>query len=661
MKRKLLSILPAFLLMVSVVCAQTPTRVKTIGNYPFDSVLATPFGDSYLYRFAGYTAFQEALWISDGTTGGTQLLRDFLSELDHFHSIPGQSDQYFIATNSTQSVDLWQTDGSAAGTGLVLSFGAKAIQLPPFSHDGKTYYGTSGTATGDADLWVSNGTGTSTIKLQGFLSEIYAFHIIPGATELFLLSAGTNGQLDLWQTDGTIGGTVQVTSFGIAPDFATPILHQGTVFYPTSGPGSDDADLWISDGTNNGTVKLMDFTAELSTFFDMPGSSDLYFFSLNSSNQGGLWKTDGTGLGTTQVKALATQGAFETPFAYNGKSYFFSSGPNAFTSDLWVSDGTTTGTFLLRDFSQDLSDFHTIPGRAELFFLATSATDEVTLWKTDGTIPGTVAVKQFGTQASVTVDTAFNGNLFYVAEGFSANSGQLWVSNGVSPGTFVLVDSMVEVGDLHTLANQSELLFLTKDSTSQYSVWKTDGTLAGTTVDRVLSTYSSIQPSIPFNDQRYYPAQDIYFLNTDLWMGQGTASSLSVVKSHIATLTDFHYISATRDLYYFTFAPGDEWELWQVNNPAPVAREPLAALPGHLQLYPNPAQHSFGIQWDAAPVSGQLELSLITLMGQKICTQTFQLPVDIELAIPPFTPAGLYLVRLSMEGQHWTAPLHIQP
>ena len=94
-----------------------------------------------------------------------------------------------------------------------------------------------------------------------------------------------------------------------------------------------------------------------------------------------LWRSDGTEAGTFMLKA----GVFlsTTPTALNGRIYFSAyDATNGF--ELWTSDGTEAGTMLVKDLnpgvnSANLALLTNVKGA--LHFVATDGTQGVGLWR----------------------------------------------------------------------------------------------------------------------------------------------------------------------------------------------------------------------------------------------------------------------------------------
>src|SRR6195256_6551141 len=121
-----------------------------------------------------------------------------------------------------------------------------------------------------------------------------------------------------------------------------------------------------------------------------------------------LWKTDGTGTGTVLVKDInANPGAssfpgeggtlFPSEFVFFNGAWFFSADDGVTGPELWKSDGTAAGTLRVKDINPSSGagssprDF-TVFNNA-LYFSADDGVSGRELWKSDGTVGGAVQVK----------------------------------------------------------------------------------------------------------------------------------------------------------------------------------------------------------------------------------------------------------------------------
>src|SRR5207249_3127339 len=128
----------------------------------------------------------------------------------------------FSATDGSHGYELWVTDGTAAGTSMVLDINTSGNSSPRYMTslgNGKAVFSaTDGSANHGYELWVTDGTGAGTSMVlninSGSLSS-YPQDITRFGTGKALFTA-TDGTLagqhgfELWVTDGTGAGTSMV-------------------------------------------------------------------------------------------------------------------------------------------------------------------------------------------------------------------------------------------------------------------------------------------------------------------------------------------------------------------------------------------------------------------------------------------------------------------
>jgi ELWxxDGT repeat protein len=165
----------------------------------------------------------------------------------------------------------------------------------------------------------------------------------------FAIHDEMDGGWQLWQTDGTAGGTTL-----LARDLGRDVELSGFGDQVAVGVRGG---LWMSDGTVPGTrlVKnLPFFPTGLKGITGLRGMDDVVLFS---DGNGGLWRSDGTEAGTIPVIDLKPGGgSFPGYFRVFQKRLFFSAdGGKGF--EPWVSDGTTEGTISLGDLNPTGSSY----------------------------------------------------------------------------------------------------------------------------------------------------------------------------------------------------------------------------------------------------------------------------------------------------------------
>ena len=130
-----------------------------------------------------------------------------------------------------------------------------------------------------------------------------------------------------------------------------------------------------------------------------------------------------------------------------------------------------------------------------------SAAEGMELWISDGTETGTVLWKDInpGPEFSDPQNlTNVYGTLFFTADDGS-NGRELFISNGTAVGTTLVKD--IEPGEASSfpteLTNVSGILFFAADNAEQgIELWKSDGTTTGTTlVQDILPGMASSNPS----------------------------------------------------------------------------------------------------------------------------------------------------------------------
>ncbi len=608
MKKSLLLI--AFLILQSVsLTAQTPYLLKDIiggvaGGFAESSQYVYyehPFSvvwekNGYIYFTAvgyntvpnggGYTNDVE-LWRSDGTTAGTELVKDIYpgnegSYPSEFVDINGTL--YFTAYNGSSGKELWKTDGTNAGTVMVkdinpgnvggfqttAQFGYNSLPFSVVWQNGNNFYfiannytSPPGNQIDDVELWMSDGTDAGTVMLKDIYpghesSYPEGFHDING-TLYFAAYNNTSGK-ELWKTDGSTAGTVMVkdiipgsvggfqqsAQFGYTGFPFSVVWQTGNDFYfvangYVSTPGNyiDDIELWKSDGTAGGTFMVKDInpgheSSSPQDFIDLNGT--LYFAAYNLSSGKELWKTDGSTAGTVMVKDIipGNVGGFQASaqFGYTGFPF----------SVVWQ-----TGN----DFYFIANGFVSTPG---------NYIDDIELWKSNGTDAGTFMVKDIypGHESSFPRDfKEINGALFFTA--YNANSGrELWKSDGSTNGT-VIVKEIISggVGGFNTseqfgygihpfgvVWQTGNTFYFTAcgyvaapgNYISDVELWKSDGTDAGTML--VKDIYPGNEGSHPIdftdiNGTLYFTAYNDV-LGRELWRSDGTTGGTVMVKELIS-------------------------------------------------------------------------------------------------------------------------------
>ncbi|MES2800328.1 MAG: ELWxxDGT repeat protein [Bacteroidota bacterium] len=442
-KELLLSLLSLLLWGVSLAQAQ-PEFVKSANNI---SSIVEMNGFVYYTEISGS---DNKLWKSDGTTAGTTLVQSFIS-IDKLCVANNQL--FFFANEANAGYELWKSDGTTAGTTLV-----KDINPTGNGNGGNAY----------VFLWANN-------------------------TLFFSATDGVNG-IELWKSDGTEVGTIMIKdlnpgSGGSHPQFG--YYFNGELFFDGAN-GMVTRELFKSDGTEAGTVLVKDIgqsTANPSfptSFIEY--NSELYFIARplgDFTGQFNLYKTDGTEAGTINVNDQVVLNNSAPIGLHNGFLYF--AGGSYSNKQLWKSDGTFSGTTLVKElnltgdaFPQYFYSFNGL-----LYFTAKSSASNFELYKTNGTLAGTELVKEINTTVDAgsnpTSLIGYNNTLFFNADD-GLSGPELWASDGSEIGTELYYDiNPGTVGSylgLFLESNNVLYFYAYHSNAAQKGLWKLDNSTA---------------------------------------------------------------------------------------------------------------------------------------------------------------------------------------
>ena len=322
---------------------------------------------------------------------------------------------------------------------------------------------------------------------------------------IFFAADSASGSSQLWVSDGTTAGTHLVKAINPSGDDQVNYIvpFGGGVMFRAYDV-AHQLELWISDGTESGTHMVKDINAIMDadaedgrTFTSYPQNlyslNGVVFFAANDGFTGvELWKSDGTESGTVLVKNIAdgNGNGYPSDFMALGSRLFFSAQNDTYGNELWSTDGTEAGTQLVKDInpSGDGYPFGLVKSGNTVFFMAETGDYGTELWKSDGTEGGTALVADLtpGSQSgniSVNTLTEFNGGVVFRRVDGGTNGSELWKSDGTSAGTVIVKD--INPGASHAVpaglsVMGSYVYFSANDGIVGTELWRSDGTAAGT-------------------------------------------------------------------------------------------------------------------------------------------------------------------------------------
>jgi ELWxxDGT repeat protein len=367
--------------------------------------------------------------------------------------------------------------------------------------------------------------------------------------------------------------------------------------------GDDYGELWVSDGTTEGTIQVSQIAGPYTSadVEDMTAfNGKLLFSAYDSENGRELHISDGTQAGTYLIKNIAPSYLSADPddFAVMGDRMFFEAEDGYYPDEehgdeLWVTDGTSSGTHLFKDLypgqhdqvSGDSSNNRSYPRhmyayQGKLYFSASNDTEGREPWISDGTAEGTHLLKDIALGRSEYDNPlasnpysffGFEGKVLFVANDTTSDDRQLWVTDGTTEGTKKIqqLSSSPSGGEGFGFHGDPVVYHDACYFINGGKIWRTDGTEAGTAVavEPDLASYSDL------GDKLLVLNDTLYFFDTyNLWRSDGTPSGTEIVVNGTfnepdqpVVFKDRIYYVATD--YYYSSKPGRfGTELWMTDG-----------------------------------------------------------------------------------------------
>ncbi len=529
-----------------------------VGIAPANITELVDFNQTLYFTFYDNTSGHQ-LWKSNGTDEGTFKVFDIHSGLlnneEYIGNLTTKGDQLFFVGNDIEhGKELW-----------VLNTGIQPPHLLDINPNGSsnpsnlTIVDDQLVFTTQIDkeisLWKTDGTFPNTkiiytapIKTASSnIREIYSFF----GDKLIFNAQDENGN-ELWISDGTSEGThilkdidtlgssnpKQFTSLG-------NIIGDNLVFVASTPETGEE--LWKTDGTQAGTQMIKDIkpgeqAATINSMKTLPTlvSEDYIVFVANDGNTGKeLWTTNGTESGTLLVKDIRPDNSSSSPkdlTVMGGMVFFSAVGPGT-GKELWRSNGTEMETQIVKDIKTGTSssyprNLHAVNNT--LYFTAKDNDYGTELWKTDGTDEGTLMVKDIllGTESSRPNNLTHIGDQLYFTTNLSDTT-FLWTSNGTDEGTKIVVtfsNITTNIQGLSTVNNK--LFFLVNKANTGNELWISDGSRAGTHIIKDINPgVNSSFASIPvFLKNKYYFTANDGIHGGELWETDGSSENTKMVK-----------------------------------------------------------------------------------------------------------------------------------
>jgi ELWxxDGT repeat protein len=303
--------------------------------------------------------------------------------------------------------------------------------------------------------------------------------------------------------------------------------------------------------------------------------NNLFFFTTQTE----LWRSNGSKTGTYLVRHFSQ---IRSLTVFNGLLYFAADDGNGM--ELWKSGGASYNTKLVKDINPGAagstpSQFTAVGNT--LYFVASTTANGTELWKTDGTGAATMLVRDIiirGGSSNPSNLAGLNGVLL-----FSANDGsngyELWRSDGSTTGTQLLKDikpgSRASSNPAFLTPVNNVVFFIADDGVTGRELWKTDGTQPNTVLvkDIAAGTSTSFCNNLTaLNGQLFFSANDRVH-GEEFWKSNGTAEGTGMVKDLTPGPAGSGYkgvftarmtnFTAVNGRLYFTAYLGDNYYFWK--------------------------------------------------------------------------------------------------
>ncbi|HYV95229.1 MAG TPA: hypothetical protein VE978_25870, partial [Chitinophagales bacterium] len=269
---------------------------------------------------------------------------------------------------------------------------------------------------------------------------------------------------------------------------------QDHLYLFTATNPSIGVELYATDGSQAGTFLLKDINpgvgnSFINSFTRINDTVCIFEANDGSTNHGSeVWRSNGTPSGTYMVEDL-TPGPSSTNFnisnaVLNNKTFFttYANGIGA----LYITDGDSLGTTqLLSGYNGDYQQSGAVVAVANdiaYFFIPEDPDYDLHLWRTDGTIGGTFELMDLNmTLFNPRLASALNG-MFIFSASDSIHGRELWITDGTVAGTTMIKDLIVgsSGSDPNSPLSLNNKIIFTASLPPNQAIWATDGTSTGT-------------------------------------------------------------------------------------------------------------------------------------------------------------------------------------
>lgn len=394
------------------------------------------------------------------------------------------------------------------------------------------------------------------VDLQGNPPASFGYNFIfKIGSKIIYKATGTNGYPQIWVTDGTLAGTIQLTNF---PVIVNDIIYDqyrnnfallGNILYFTISGGGQVIKLWRTDGTVGGTYEY-DLSSVLtgSIYLENRICANSNYLFLNVRVEPGAepplgaWRVYSISTaGQLQfVKKISNRQYFKSPDFYIFKDKMLTTGltdPNADPTigspnqqAIYISDGTPAGTSIHASGIPSNAEYDNWKIVGDDYILTRALGWLVKIPGTAGSGIGLPESFYQLTGANRLLEPYIFGNLNYetgiITNNAKANIGstfffrgrsaehgwELWKTDGTESGTQLVFDANPGTGngfdDISGFVLGNKFLFYASASLPYKGLWATDATSFTTVqLNKAVVSFPNISRVDFYNGKAYFANQ----------------------------------------------------------------------------------------------------------------------------------------------------------
>ena len=409
---------------------------------------------------------------------------------------------------------------------------------------------------------------------------------------------------DLYVTDGTVANTRLLKTVTQVLNLVTFDNH----VYFSFKDNTNGVEIWKTDGTLSGTTRISILGGNAIAAHDyMVAGNKLFFASANAATPfvNHLYSIEpGSSVPVLLNANLNDVGGIQK---YNDKVLFYGTeiANSSSTTELYISDGTQAGTYLLKDIKPGIAGSdptYFMFFQNKMYFTAEDGTSGRELWVTDGTSAGTMLFKDLNPGLGDGINELSAG--IYNNRMYFKGNNKLWSTDGTPSGTNLFMDIGISASNYFVIVN-NKLLFLSSDFPSGSELWSTDGTVANT--NRILeinpgtgsATYELRQSNAICTDQLFFNADNGGY-NIEPWVTDGTAAGTHLIEdlnpagASVDYETEYKFLNGN---IYFSVKSSTGSQLYVMASCANLGAETIQNTA--FKIFPNPTKDFLNIETTA--------------------------------------------------------------